>query len=334
MRLLGCFLVALLALCPPALAESAELAPCGGTDLVARMQAEDADTYRTYEAEAGAIANVDGLFWKIEKPGLVASYLYGTFHASDARLLRVADRTRDTLAKARVLATELGDISGLAKLQMGIKAAARGLHTDGDTLAVIGDAGQRASVERLLAQRHIDAKTASHMDLWMLISLFAMPACELERQKSGAEIVDMHLVTLAKEAKIEIAGLETIDEQLDLIASLEPGVAAKLLVSMAARPDLVEDGYATMIGLYQASRVGAALSALAAAVRMSPEDVALNKALIAWLVEKRNVVMRDRMKPLLEAGGAFIAVGAAHLPGETGLVALLRQEGYAVTRLW
>lgn len=36
-------------------------------------------------------------------------------------------------------------------------------------------------------------------------------------------------------------------------------------------------------------------------------------------------------EPLLTQGGAFIAVGALHLPGKQGLVALLRQAGYAVT---
>jgi uncharacterized protein len=34
---------------------------------------------------------------------------------------------------------------------------------------------------------------------------------------------------------------------------------------------------------------------------------------------------------LLEAGDAFIAVGALHLTGKDGLVALLRAAGFAVT---
>jgi uncharacterized protein YbaP (TraB family) len=34
---------------------------------------------------------------------------------------------------------------------------------------------------------------------------------------------------------------------------------------------------------------------------------------------------------MLEKGNAFIAVGALHLPGETGLVSLLRERGYTVS---
>ncbi len=41
--------------------------------------------------------------------------------------------------------------------------------------------------------------------------------------------------------------------------------------------------------------------------------------------------MAERAEPILQAGPTFIAVGALHLPGETGLVKLLRAKGYSVT---
>jgi uncharacterized protein YbaP (TraB family) len=40
--------------------------------------------------------------------------------------------------------------------------------------------------------------------------------------------------------------------------------------------------------------------------------------------------MRDRALPLLRQGSAFIAVGAAHLPGKEGLLRLLEEEGYRI----
>ena len=45
----------------------------------------------------------------------------------------------------------------------------------------------------------------------------------------------------------------------------------------------------------------------------------------------RNLRMRDAALPLLADGGAFIAVGALHLPGAIGLVELLRGAGFTVT---
>jgi uncharacterized protein YbaP (TraB family) len=49
------------------------------------------------------------------------------------------------------------------------------------------------------------------------------------------------------------------------------------------------------------------------------------------LLVERNAKMRDSAMPVLEKGKAFIAVGALHLSGPTGLVALLRQAGFTVT---
>jgi hypothetical protein len=47
-------------------------------------------------------------------------------------------------------------------------------------------------------------------------------------------------------------------------------------------------------------------------------------------VRKRNAVMAQRAIPWLEKGGVFMAVGALHLPGNEGVVALLQQAGFTV----
>ena len=44
--------------------------------------------------------------------------------------------------------------------------------------------------------------------------------------------------------------------------------------------------------------------------------------------------MAARAAPLLAAGGAFIAVGALHLPGKSGLIARFRAMGYRVVNVW
>ncbi len=49
------------------------------------------------------------------------------------------------------------------------------------------------------------------------------------------------------------------------------------------------------------------------------------------LLTDRNHVMAERAVPLLEKGNAFIAVGAMHLPGNEGLISLLKQKGYSLT---
>ena len=52
------------------------------------------------------------------------------------------------------------------------------------------------------------------------------------------------------------------------------------------------------------------------------------------LLQDRNAIMAERAAPLLASGGAFIAVGALHLAGKTGLVEQFRADGYTVTKVW
>ena len=52
------------------------------------------------------------------------------------------------------------------------------------------------------------------------------------------------------------------------------------------------------------------------------------------LVDDRNQHMVERMQPYLQQGKAFVAVGALHLPGKTGLLERLQQQGYTVSRVY
>ena len=102
----------------------------------------------------------------------------------------------------------------------------------------------------------------------------------------------------------------------------------KLTLAMSER---TEDLNETLITLYREHRIGEvwpltqALSSDKALARTVIDEFQLR------LIDERNIRMRDRALPLLEKGNAFIAVGALHLPGDNGLVALFREAGYTVT---
>jgi len=51
------------------------------------------------------------------------------------------------------------------------------------------------------------------------------------------------------------------------------------------------------------------------------------------IITDRNHVMADRSTNELAKGNVFMAVGALHLPGEGGLVELLRAKGFTLTRV-
>ena len=63
-------------------------------------------------------------------------------------------------------------------------------------------------------------------------------------------------------------------------------------------------------------------------------DEQLVKMFLLRFNEARNRTMVQRMAVHLGEGGAFVAIGALHLPGETGLLSLLAAQGYRITQVY
>ena len=124
------------------------------------------------------------------------------------------------------------------------------------------------------------------------------------------------------------------EEQLDAIAALRPEVAATLLTLAARNPGLNDDLYATMLRLYRESRPAEILPIADALGEISDSERAAQDEFMRALLQGRNTTMAERAAPLLASGGAFIAVGALHLAGKTGLVERFRAGGYTVTKVW
>jgi uncharacterized protein len=67
---------------------------------------------------------------------------------------------------------------------------------------------------------------------------------------------------------------------------------------------------------------------------MSEAEHAARDELVQLLLTGRNATMAERTRPLRQESGAFIAVGALHLPGKDGLIERFRPQSYSVTREW
>ena len=57
-------------------------------------------------------------------------------------------------------------------------------------------------------------------------------------------------------------------------------------------------------------------------------------ALIEHMIHGRTALMHHRLFLPLREGRIFVAIGALHLQGRKGLLALLRGDGYRVTQVW
>jgi len=136
---------------------------------------------------------------------------------------------------------------------------------------------------------------------------------------------------MARENKIETVGLERMIEQVEILNGLPRDTERQLLVAILRQSDHGEDSLETTIARYVESDIGGYLAWLRSAEPLpGVAQAAMPPAFLDRLIPFRSYRMRDRALPLLQRGGAFIAVGAAHLPGRDGLLALFEKAGYNI----
>jgi uncharacterized protein YbaP (TraB family) len=157
------------------------------------------------------------------------------------------------------------------------------------------------------------------------------------KEMASKQPLDMQIYQRAKRAGKTVGGLETVDEQVAVFADM----------TVAEQRAYVRDALANVKSEEAAGRKpteellklylkGDATAIEQKVMEFPLTDAKLKKRLMKRLVDDRNVAMADRIVRKLqeqpEAVQVF-AVGAAHYPGKMGVLALLQQRGYRVTRI-
>lgn len=307
---------------------------CTGVDLVERMRLSDPRAFAAFQKDSARIPNVDGLLWRIDKAGAPPSYLFGTMHVGDPDALALAHAAERPLRASRVVMTELGDMDRAKQVQAATPFIVRALRRGGGGLAAVRDPKDLAEVKKMLAAQGVDVERAEHMAPWTTILALAMPACERLRAAKNDLTVDGTVIAIARGAQISVVAIETVGEEVEVLSNMDETLLARSLVMMARRSATIDDRFTTTLRLYLSKRAGAIVPAMRYAEKLTPEENQTNATFMEKLADTRNATMVARVKPELDRGGAFVAVGAAHLPGSGGLVALLRKAGYQVTKVW
>lgn len=322
-----------LLLAHPAGAATADDA-CGGRNLVETLRADG--RLAAVEATAASVPHGEGKLFRIARDGVAPSFLFGTMHLSDPRVLTLPPPAESAFAAADRLVIETTDIADPAKAAAALFAHPEFINLPrGETLATLLDPADLATVEAGLAARGIPLQSVQTLQPWFTAVSLMLPACETARKEEGEAVLDTWLAEQAAAAGKPVDGLETAAEQLEALASLSLDLQLESLVATVALSDQMPDVMETMLALYLDGRIAMIMPAIEAAVPNGGLLVGAGEGYAEFerrVVTERNERMVTRMQAMLGEGGAFVAVGALHLPGEAGLVALLREEGWDVTR--
>jgi uncharacterized protein YbaP (TraB family) len=275
-------------------------------------------------ASPPAAAFRHGLLFRIDAPGTPSSWVFGTMHSNDPRVTRIPPAVAHALASSRWLAPEVL----LTPAELPDFLAAGQFH-DGRRLADYFDEATLARIRSALGRNAPPPDAFARMKPWAVLLLLARPF-----QQDPAPILDEVLIDEAHGRRMRVMGLELPDEQ---VASLDTIPAA----SQVALVRWTLDRRARIAGDHEeATQAWLArdlerLRRLAAAPGRDDPALAPHLAeLHKHLVVNRSVQMAHRLYLPLREGRVFVAVGALHLHGSDGLLAMIRAQGYRVTRVY
>jgi uncharacterized protein YbaP (TraB family) len=264
------------------------------------------------------------------------SYLFGTFHDTGIARLPLDLRVEQALAAARLMLVELTEAEQ-ARLQARI-ASDPGFALGADVTGLIGQlsAAERAVLERKLAANGLTLALAGKLRPWMLFSLLAVPQCMLREMQQGQPVLDTLLMSKAAAAGVPVAGLETYAQALGGFDTIPVETMNEILLEGLRGLADEEDSRRTSVELYLSGEIAAiwefSIHNTAGTFGMA-RSRAIYAQFAAALLDTRNRSWMDVLAPQLELGGVFAAFGALHLPGEAGVIELLRARGFEVTRL-
>lgn len=306
---------------------------CTGSDMLADLAKSDPALLERIEAEAKKTVNGEGLLWKLEKPGREPSWLYGTMHVTDPRVTTLEAAAQKAFDASETFVMETTDVLDQKAMLAGLmQQPDLMMFTDSTTLRSLLSAEDAKIVNAALEARGIPPASVAKMKPWMLSSMVALPACELTRKAGGAPVLDILLAQQAKAAGKEVKGLESAADQLRAMASLPMQFHIQGLVETLKLGDRMDDVIETMVVLYQRGETGKFWPLFRNALPSSSTSEAEGYgAFEQAMVVARNKTMVERGAPILAEGGAFMAVGALHLPGPDGLVELFRKAGFTVS---
>lgn len=271
----------------------------------------------------GALAEGGKSFvWRIDDADS-SVYLVGSIHLLPPRAYPLPAPFQTAFEDAEIVAFET-DIAALreAETQAALLQAAQ---YDQGTLA--SHLGERlyAQTRLALARAGVPMAQVARFKPWFVAGLIELRLFIADgfRRELG---LDGHFYERAVAADKAILPLEPLAEHLRVLIGMPPEMSRAFLAATVTNLDELENAPSEVYTLWRAGDA----AGLAALTR---EQVAANPALYERLLFARNAAWLDDIEALLAGpDDAMVVVGALHLPGERGLLALLRQRGQRVVQ--
>ncbi len=255
------------------------------------------------------------LLYKISGNGLTKpSYLFGTIHLTcDATL---DAKTLDAMDKTSQLYLELDmDDPNLQSSMMS------GMMMKDKTMTALASEADIKIVDTYLKDKlGMPVVALNNMKPFMISSMMLplMLGCP-------AASIEMELVNVSKKQNEEIYGLETVAEQLAVFDAIPYQVQMDELVkSVKDKFESDKKELQELMTVYKSKDVNQIMK------MMEKSDNKISSQYQDLLLNNRNKSWIPKIASIAKDKPTFFGVGAAHLGGSNGVIALLKKQGFKV----
>ncbi|MGE5805494.1 MAG: TraB/GumN family protein [Ignavibacteria bacterium] len=258
------------------------------------------------------------IFWEITGNGLEKpSYLYGSVHLIAQSDFFLPDTLEDLLKTCGqiVLEVDMDDPELITKTQ-------RLMFMPDKNIRQLLDENEYKTLEKFFK----DSLGLRLEQFGKLKPLFLAQFIIPKIINGPLASYELKFVQMAAKYKIEVTGLETIEEQLNSLDKIPYDKQAEVVLEMVNEFNESRVIYSQLIDAYNKMDLNNLYELL---FKVSKELHEFEQLLLI----DRNKKWIPRIENMIKEKSCFIAAGALHLEGENGLVALLKSKNYKLKPL-
>jgi len=267
---------------------------------------------------------------ELEKP----SYLFGTIHLSDPRVLKLHPNAEAAFKASDTFYAEI-DLDPGAQLQI----APLLMRQDAKKLTEAIGPELTNKLNRVLKDINpvLSAAPFDALKTWAVAASLPL----IESQLMGKGALDAALYQRAMKENKKTGALESGDSQAAVFDKFteqeQQTMLSETLDMMIAEQDAEIKSLDRMLNVYLTGTTDEIAAMMAAEIAKMKSDPELTKRLMKALLDDRNIDMANKADEFMQADpkkSHFFAVGAAHYTGKTAVQDLLREKGYTITPLF
>lgn len=271
----------------------------------------------------------EGLFWKIEKEGEYVGHIFGTLHMNDQRIAKLHSKVNQVLDDSKSFAMEAFPSDHYWNPYQGGQLIKHDMVLPkGESLEDYVGKETFSKIQTVLVDAlGMKPELVKTLRPWAAMRSFAI------RAESNEVILDYALLERAHDQKKELFQVESIEEFIVTLQEMPIEAQIALLKFTVASYDDMRGIIDDMLDAYLEEDLKAMYEISTRFIPDEPENEQWRQIYLKHVVEIRNIVMEHYMRKPMRLRDTFIAVGALHLYGEKGVLALMEKDGYTVTRV-